>query len=258
MAMTFNSKSYLDLAGLTRFWGKVKTYVDTADAQVLKDAKAYADGLASNYDVAGSAAQALVDAKAYADGLAVNYDAAGSAASALTDAKAYTDALRDGAVKTNTDAIAVLNGEGDGSVKKQVADAVAGIVANAPENLDTLKEIADYIAGDGSDAAGLVNRVAANEAAITVLNGEGDGSVKKALADAKAYTDDTVAGLDAEVTSADGALVTVKVTEVDGVVTAVNVTDANVASKDDVTAAYNAITSISDGEIDALFTTPAA
>lgn len=39
----------------------------------------------------GSVKKALVDAKAYADGLAGNYDAKGDAAQALTDAKAYTD-----------------------------------------------------------------------------------------------------------------------------------------------------------------------
>ena len=40
----------------------------TKDAQVLTDAKAYADGLADNYETAGAAEQALTDAKAYVDG----------------------------------------------------------------------------------------------------------------------------------------------------------------------------------------------
>ena len=63
-----------------------------AAATAEANAKAYADGLADNYDAAGSAAAAETAAKAYADGLAGNYDAAGAAAQALTDAKAYTDA----------------------------------------------------------------------------------------------------------------------------------------------------------------------
>lgn len=55
----------------------------TTKANAAKDAaeasaKAYADGLATNYDAAGSAAQALVDAKAYSD-------------ANLVTAKAYTD-----------------------------------------------------------------------------------------------------------------------------------------------------------------------
>ena len=41
----------------------------------------------------------------------------------------------------------------DGSVRKTVADAIARVVAGAPEDLDTLKEIADYIASDKTGAA---------------------------------------------------------------------------------------------------------
>ena len=66
----------------------------SADTQVLDDAKAYADGLASNYDAAGAAATAEQNAKDYADGkfqVAGNYEAAGAAAQALVDAKAYVD-----------------------------------------------------------------------------------------------------------------------------------------------------------------------
>ena len=67
-----------------------------AAAAALTSAKAYADGLAGNYDAKGAAAAAEAAAKTYAkdyaDSLAENYDAAGSAAQALTDAKAYTDA----------------------------------------------------------------------------------------------------------------------------------------------------------------------
>ena len=102
-------------------------------------------------------------AKEYADGLAKKYDAAGAADSALTAAKAYTDELANGAVKTNTEAIAKLNGTGEGSVSKQVADAIAEVVANAPADFDTLKEIADYIANDQTGAADLANRVSALE-----------------------------------------------------------------------------------------------
>ena len=84
---------YAKAADLTAEVNRAKA----AEAQALTDAKAYADGLASNYDAAGSATQALTDAKAYAksyaDGLASNYDAAGSANNALTAAKSYADSL---------------------------------------------------------------------------------------------------------------------------------------------------------------------
>lgn len=74
---------------------------DAAEA----NAKTYADGLAVNYDAAGSAAAAESRAKAYADGLAVNYDAAGAAATAEANAKAYTD------TEINTKVIALTTAE---------------------------------------------------------------------------------------------------------------------------------------------------
>ena len=62
---------------------------------------------------------------------------------------------RKAAVKALQDLIDTLNADSnvDGSVKKTVADAVAKVVAGAPEDLDTLKEIADYIASDKTGAA---------------------------------------------------------------------------------------------------------
>lgn len=81
------------------------------------------------------------------------------------------DAETTGRVSVLEDKMDVLNGEAtvEGSVKKQVADAIAGVVASAPEDFDTLKEIADYIASDKTGAAELVARVTANETAIANL-----------------------------------------------------------------------------------------
>lgn len=54
--------------------------------------------------------------------------------------------------------------------------------------VDTLKELQKYMTDDASAANALVNRVGANETAITTLNGDAStaGSVAKAVADAKA------------------------------------------------------------------------
>ena len=83
-----------------------------------------------------------------------------------TDDNKYDDTSIKKDIKANTDAIAVLNGTGDGSVSKTVSNAVAGIVANAPEAYDTLKEIADWI-GDNPDGASAMNSaIKANTAAI--------------------------------------------------------------------------------------------
>lgn len=58
-------------------------------------------------------------------------------------------------VSANERSISTLNSDSntEGSVKKTVADAVALIVAGAPADFDTLKEIADYIASDKMGAA---------------------------------------------------------------------------------------------------------
>ena len=93
-------------------------------------------------------------------------------------------------------AINILNGEATvaGSVKKQVADAIAGVVASAPENLDTLKEIADYIAGNGGEAASLVNRISAVETALNKeVNTYAPAREAQVLSDAKSYVVEKIA-----------------------------------------------------------------
>ena len=86
-----------------------------------------------------------------------------------------------GRVSTNEGAITILNGEGEGSVKKQVADAIAGVVNSAPEDFDTLKEVADWIASDTTGAAKMQADIARLDGADTL-----EGSVKTQLKDAVA------------------------------------------------------------------------
>jgi hypothetical protein len=83
-------------------------YVE-ADTKVLDDAKAYADGLVM------------------VDGVA-KFETAGVAEGLVND-------LATGAVKTNTEAIAVINSEGEGSIAKAKADAIAQAKADAAETL---------------------------------------------------------------------------------------------------------------------------
>lgn len=97
-----------------------------------------------------------------------------------TELQGNIDTL-EGRVEANEGAIEVLNGEGDGSVKKQVADAVAGVIASAPEDFDTLKEVADWIASDTTGAAKMQADIARLDGADTV-----EGSVKKQVKDAVA------------------------------------------------------------------------
>ena len=84
-------------------------------------------------------------------------------------AATYDDTEVRGLITANTTAISTLNGEGEGSVKKQVADAVATIVADAPEAYDTLKEISDWISSHSSDAASMNSAIQTNTSDISAL-----------------------------------------------------------------------------------------
>lgn len=91
----------------------------------------------------------------------INNETTGILAQAKTDAATKVKALEDGQVKTNTEAIAILNGDvsTEGSVKhianKAADDAVSVITKDAPEAYDTLKEIADWITSDTTGAAAI-------------------------------------------------------------------------------------------------------
>lgn len=52
-------------------------------------------------------------------------------------------------------AVDTLNGEGEGSVKRAVTMGIADVVANAPQDFDTLVEIADWIEDHEEDAAAM-------------------------------------------------------------------------------------------------------
>lgn len=107
-----------------------------------------------------------------------------------------------------------ISGDGTGSIADQIEQAITDLIGGASEEYNTLKELEDAIkavdnkVGTPADddpetpATGLFleldnleARVAANEAAIAIINGEDtvEGSIKKAAADtlasAKAYTD---------------------------------------------------------------------
>lgn len=128
-------KTYVSKENLTRYDGKIKKVITDADTQVLADAKTYADGLADNYDAVGTA-------------------------------QTKVDELANGAVKTNTDAIATLNGADtvEGSVAKAVKDAKDAVEAEIGA-LDSLTT---------QNKASLV--VAINEVSESVKTG-GEGSV---------------------------------------------------------------------------------
>lgn len=151
-------------AAIATLKGEGEGSVKKAAADALADAKAYADGLASNYDAAGAAGAALADAKAYTDSkvdgkfdvagaadaakdaaiadaaekyqVKGDYESAGAAAQALADAKA--------------DAASLYQVKGD----YEVAGTAAGLNAAMDERVVKLEAIDhEKLAADASAAA---------------------------------------------------------------------------------------------------------
>lgn len=68
-------------------------------------------------------------------------------------------------ISNNSQAIEVLNGDGEGSISKAVTDGIAKVVADAPEDFDTLKEMSDWISNHTEDASAMNTEIKANTAA---------------------------------------------------------------------------------------------
>lgn len=175
---------YVDLAGLTYYDGKIKDYIATKDSETLASAKAHAEGLAPNYDAAGTAETKvnalangqvktntdaiaainnentgiLKQAKDYADG---KDSVIAEAKKAGTDAQAYAEGVQD-----NVDALAAKVGE--------VAEGqtVMGIIQNIQENAYDDTEIRGLISGNADDISGLDERLTTAEGKVTTLIGE--------------------------------------------------------------------------------------
>ena len=106
-----------------------------------------------------------------------------------TNTLAQNDTALDTQVKKNTDAIGVLNGTGAGSVTKTVSDAVANVVANAPSDFDTLKEISDWISTHTDSAATMNSQITTNKEGIATLNTNLASEITRAKAAEKTLTD---------------------------------------------------------------------
>lgn len=61
--------------------------------------------------------------------------------------------------KVLKDLIDIINGTGEGSTDKKITDAIAKLVDRAPENLDTLRELANWIEEHGTKFAAVVDDI---------------------------------------------------------------------------------------------------
>lgn len=174
-----------------------KAYVDEQDRTNLIVAKAYTDvtieavvsDIAKNEDKITELQSNLEDANS---AISENRSLVTSTAnSTLTNANDYTDTKTDELnveIKAVQSAISVLNGTDTGSVSKTVAEQIAAIIANAPEDLDTLKEIADWISEHADDAAAMNSAILTNTTSISSIQKD-LSDVQETILQDKAETD---------------------------------------------------------------------
>lgn len=127
------NKNYLDQQGLALYDKLIKEYIDKANNNDAENMQKIIDDLAALAETV----------EANSDAIAANKEA----------------------IEDNAAAIEILNGDKDveGSVAQKIDDAITSLIDGAPEALDTLKEIADWIADDETGTAALIDRVAQNE-----------------------------------------------------------------------------------------------
>lgn len=213
---THSNKDVID--GITA--EKVSAW-DAAEGNAKAYAKEYADGLAGNYDVAG-AAKAVQDkldeevlrAKAAEEANAAAAKAADDKAvaaqgeidsleakvgevpadktvvqmiSEAQSAATYDDTQVKADIEANKEAIELLNdgAEVEGSVDYKIAQAVAAIMENPDETMNSINELVTWINNHAEDALELSNKVSANEGDIAALEAlVGETGVAQQISDA--------------------------------------------------------------------------
>lgn len=228
---------YLDYEGLKALYGvvdgKITSAVSGAKTELLGDAAEDYNTLGKLEDKIQAEVKRATDAETGLNSrlgaLESGDNSVGKQIEALEN-KLVGDAVTLKTFGAVEDKIDIINGEGQGSMKQAAADAVAKVVANAPEDFDTLKEVAEWIKSDTTGAAKMQSDIANLKGGDTTK-----GSVAHSIKTAIENLDATVG----EAAVAGGKHVAVQVVEADGVVTAVNVSEDNIASADALTTEIN-------------------
>ena len=149
--MATENKYFLSKSGLEHYNIKIHADIDAGDEEALNAAKQYA--------------------KEYADGLAENYDAAGTAATKVNE-------LANGQVKTNKEAIDAINNETTGILAQaktyadQAADAKDDDIAAAKKAGDDAQaNLTTHINGDFASVKGRVDALEAGTYDDTEVRG---------------------------------------------------------------------------------------
>ena len=160
---------YLKSADKTDLEGKITAEANTARAAE----KANADAIAAIKD--GVEIDSFADVEAAISELESGESGLGDRVAAIEAdyLKGADKTELNGKIKSNTDAIALLNNSStvEGSVDYKIAQAVAAIMENPDETMNSINELVTWINGHADDALALSNKVTANEQDIAALEG---------------------------------------------------------------------------------------
>lgn len=231
------TKKYVSLEKLGLYDEKIKAKIASDDAKVLADAKAHAEGLATNYDPAGAAAtvqgkldEEVTRAKARED------EIAGLVATAQGEVDALEEVVAGKAAQSDLDALAGKVGE------VPEGQNVMGIIQNIQESAYDDTELRGLISGLDTNkadktqvATDIANAIKAEEdarkEAVTGVQGEVD-ALEQTHATDKATLEGAIA-LKADQTALDAvsgvANAAVKQSDYDTKVAALEAEDARIA-----------------------------
>lgn len=203
------TKKFVSLDKLRLYDEKIKKVIGDGDTAALNTAKAYADSLAVNYDIAGAAATAEANAKAYADKKDTAIQAAqtaadnAAAAAAVADGKAvaaqgevdaletYVGTIPEGATATNV--VAYVQEKTSGIATSENLRELTERVAQAEKDIDNVEK--DYLkAADKTELEGK----------ITTAQNTADGAAT-AAANAQTHSEGVAADLVTEAETARAA-----------------------------------------------------
>lgn len=174
-------------------WNKAVADVATLNGEesAVGSVKAIAKGYADGKDAAIAAAQTAVDNLNVKVGTVPESKTIVQMIEDAQAAATYNDTAVKADIKKNADAIGVLNGEGAGSVKKTIDDAINKFATDVSNDgvVNSYKELIDWAAAHGSEATEMASAITALQA---IVDGIGDEGEKATIV---AYVDDAIAGL---------------------------------------------------------------
>ena len=154
-----DTKKFLDQQGVSTLWSRIAEEIAKIDNKTVKNA----EDITELQSKVGALEEGTYDDSALRGLISDN------AAAIIANKVAH---------EANTAAIEVLNGSGEGSVSKIATDKVTEILANAGTDLETLKDLAEWLQNDTTGAADMANKIATLTALV------GDESVATQIANA--------------------------------------------------------------------------